>query len=31
MLYLVGTWQQRLAGTPVNYYYYYAILDCFQG
>ena len=19
---LVGTWQERLAGTPVNYYYY---------
>ncbi len=23
---LVGTWQERLAGTPVNYYYYY---QCF--
>jgi len=22
---LVGTWQERLAGMPVNYYYYYYI------
>ncbi len=21
--YLVGTWQEQLAETPVNYYYYY--------
>jgi len=23
---LVGTWQERLAGTPVNHYYYYYAL-----
>ena len=30
-IHLVGTWQKRLAGTPVNYYYYYAMQVCAVG
>ncbi len=26
LAHLVDTWQKRLAGTPVNYYYYYHVV-----